>query len=1030
MLYWEPMAVEDVHRRIFEELPDLLEGEICTDPVTTALYSTDASLHQIEPVAVAFPQSAADVETLAIWASDNSVPLIPRGAGTGLAGGALGRGIVIDFSRHMTRVLEVGSHSVRVQPGVIHADLNALLRPHGCCFAPSSSRSAYSTIGGMLAVDAAGAQAIRVGSVRDHVMEVDCVLIGGQRVTFSDKEPIDRRFAIRQPVSPRMTEDTLRESGELFLPPVHNETLSLTRLLPLSRRSDILERLVAVLDESADQIESLQPVMLRNSCGYMLRGVRRSNSLDVTRLLAGSEGTLGIFTEATLHLMPIPKHRALAAIMFGTTDDALRAMQLLLDLSPSACDLLDRRLLSVARESRSNWASVVHQEAEAGLFLEFTASGPGEIRQRVAESESRLRDAGISHIVTQIARTESDVDNLWQLPLQAGSLLARLKGASLPLPFVEDIAVPPAEISQFLTLAQKTFQRHEVTATMSAHAASGQLHLRPMLPFPDSETASRIEALARDLYHHVRAVGGTISGQNGDGLSRTAFIRSQYGGLYRVFQQVKDIFDPQRLLNPDKVISDDGQLTIRHLRKTRVSSAATSNDQSVVQLPVLNLTWSAEQAMQTANHCDGCGECRSTAASLRMCPFFHQQSSEIASPRSKATLIRTALATGTSEELLTNEVVQELADSCFNCRQCQLECPSGVDIPHLVLETRAQFVSANGLSRTDWLLSQFHRYARFASRFTRLTNRLLRHRIFRRVLQKTLGIAEKRRLPRYARRTFLNSAVARRECSDGRPGDARRTVVYFVDYFANHHDPELATAFVRILQYHGFRVYVPPGQTVSGMAMVSVGDIDSAREVAETNVRELGEPAREGFPILCTEPSAALCLKQEYPLLVDHPDTGAVAEQTQDAGSFLLDLHVQGRLRTNFQEIPLRLIYHTPCHLKAVSDQRGLMDLMRLIPGVEVSTIDQGCTGMAGTFGIAAEHFEQSLQIGDPLLQSLKTVNVSAGLTECSSCRMQMEQTVNFPTLHPIKILALAWGLMPGKKDRLLNSRPSGLLMS
>ena len=1029
MLYWESRAVEDIHRRIFEELPDLLEGEICADAVTTALYSADASLYEIEPLAVAFPESAGDVETLAMWASDNGVPLIPRGAGTGLAGGALGRGIVIDFSRHMTRVLEVGSHSVRVQPGVIHADLNALLRQHGCCFAPSSSRSACSTIGGMLAVDAAGAQAIRVGSARDHLMEVDCVLMGGQRVTFSSSEPIDRRFAIRQPLNARTTEDTLRESGELFLPPVHNESLSLTRLLPLSRRSDILERLLAVLDESAEQIDSLQPVMLRNACGYMLRGVRRSDSLDVTRLLAGSEGTLGIFTEATLHLLPIPKHRALAAIMFGTTDDALRAMQLLLNLEPSACDLLDRRLLSVARESGTKWTSVVRQEAEAGLFLEFTAGGSAEIRQRMADSESCLRDAGISHIVTQIAMTESDVDKLWQLPLQAGSLLARLKGTSLPLPFVEDIAVPPAEISQFLTLAQKTFQRHEVTATLSAHAASGQLHLRPMLPFPGPETALRIEAMARDLYHHVRAVGGTISGQNGDGLSRTAFIRSQYGGLYRVFQQVKDIFDPQRLLNPDKIISDDGQLTIRHLRKNRVASVVDTADQATVQLPVLNLNWSAEEAMHTATRCDGCGECRSTSAALRMCPFFRQESSEAASPRSKATVVRTALANGTSEELLTNEVVQQLADSCFNCRQCQLECPSGVDIPHLILETRAQFVSANGLSRTDWLLSQFHRYARFASRFTRLTNRLLRHRIFRRVLQKTLGIAEQRRLPRYAGRTFLNSAVARRECSDGRPGDTRRTIVYFVDYFANHHDPDLATAFVRILQHHGFRVYVPPGQTVSGMAMVSVGDTEAAREVAETNVRELGEPAREGFPILCTEPSAALCLKQEYPLLVDHPDTAAVAEQTQDAGSFLLDLHVQGRLRTNFQETPLKLVYHTPCHLKAVSDQRGLLDLVKLIPGVEVTAIDHGCTGMAGTFGIAAEHFTQSLEIGDRLLQSLQTVSVSAGLTECSSCRMQMEQTVDFPTLHPIKILALAWGLMPGR-DHLLNSRPSGLLMS
>lgn len=1018
--------MEEIRQRIVEELPDLLEGDIRTDGVTTALYSTDASLYEIEPVAVACPRSPTDVETLATWSSDNNVPLIPRGAGTGLAGGALGQGIVVDFSRYMRGVLELGSDFVRVQPGVIHADLNSMLRHHGRCFAPTSSRSAVTTVGGMLAVDAAGSQAFRVGSARDHLSEIDCVLMGGQRVTFSSHEPVQRRFAIRQPVSSGVTPESLRDSGELFLPPVHNETLSLTRLLPFSRKADILERLTAVLDEAAEDIESLQPMMLRNTCGYMLRGIRRTSSLDVPRLLAGSEGTLGIFTEAKLHTLPLPEHRSLAAIMFATTDDALRAMQLLLELDPSACDLLDRRLLSLAREARPRWTSVVHPEAEAGLFLEFTGLSSREIQQRQQESQACLEAAGISHIITEAAITPDTVDELWQLPLQATSLLAKLKGASLPLPFVDDIAVPPDEISRFLTLAQKTFQRHEVTATMSAHAASGQLNLRPLLPPPTPETASRIESLARDLYHNVRTVGGTISGQSGDGLSRTAFIRSQYGKLYRVFQQVKDIFDPQRLLNPDKIISNDGQLTIRHLRRTRVQPPV---NESSDLLPVLNLNWSADEAMQAASHCDGCGECRSTAEPLRMCPFFHQEPSEFASPRSKASLMRSALASGQTEDLLATDAVHELAASCFNCRQCQLECPSGVDIPHLMLEARAQNVNANGLSRTDFLLSRFHTYARFASRFTRLTNRLLRHRIFRRLLQKTLGIAAGRRLPRYASRMFLNSPVVRKECNDGRPGDQRPTVVYFVDYFANHHDPQLALAFVRILQHQGFRVYVPQAQTVSGMAMLSVGDTAGALEAAETNLRELGEPAREGYPIVCTEPSAALCLKQEYPLLLNHPDAAAVAEQTQDAGTFLLNLHRQGKLRTDFQELPMKLVYHTPCHLKAVSSERGLLELLQLIPGVDIESIERGCTGMAGTFGIAAEHFEKSLEIGDPLIQKLKTVNVSAGTTECSSCRMQMEQAVDFSTLHPIKILALAWGLMPSN-DRQLKSRPAGLLMS
>ncbi len=1021
--------MEELRQRIAEDLSDLLEGEIHTDEVTCALYATDASIHEIMPVAVVQPRTAADVEALSAWASDNEVPVIPRGAGTGLAGGALGRGIVVDFSRHMHKVIEVGPDFVRVEPGVVHADLNRILRNQGRCVIPSTSRSASTTIGGMLAVDAAGAHAFRVGSMRDHVMEVECVLMGGQRILFTNQEPVQLRFVIREPAAVRQEPSALRDSGEMFLPPVRNETLAVSRLLPMSRRDDILERLTSLLDSAAEDIRSLQPMMLRNACGYMLRGVRKSDSLDVARLLSGSEGTLGIFTEIKLHTMPIPEHRILSAMMFGSMDDALRAVQLLLDLDPSACDLLDRRLLSLAQESDPRWEEVVYTGAEAGLFLEFTGSNESEIYERLIDAGEVLTRAEIRHVVTETATSPEMVDSLWKLPQAATLLLARLKGVSQPIPIVEDIAVPPAEISRFMTLAQKTFQRHEVTATLFAHAATGQLHLRPLLPFPVAGTASRMEALARDLYHHVRTVGGTITGQNGDGLSRTAFIRSQYGRLYRVFQNVKDIFDPQRLLNPDKIISDDGGLTVRHLRKIEASPLTRGAEDAAGLLPILELNWTADEAMQKAAHCDGCGECRSTSDSLRMCPFFRQQPGEDASPRSKANLIRRALSDGNSDELFTHEEIHELASSCFNCRQCQLECPSMVDIPHLMLEARAQYVRANGLSRSEWLLSRIHTYSRLASRFAPLTNRLLGRRFVRRLLERTLGIAEQRRLPRFARQTFLNSSLVRRECSDGRPGGDQPTVVYFVDHFANYHDTRLAHAFFRIMQHHGFRVFVPRGQTISGMSMLSVGDTEAAREVAETNLRELGGPAREGFPVLCTEPSAALCLSQEYPLLLDHPDASIVADQTQDIGTFLKQLHSTGKLRTDFQELKLRLLYHTPCHVKALGSDRGLLDLLRLIPGVTVDVVDRGCTGMAGSYGVAAENFDTSMAIGAALIEEMRTVQVNAGTTDCSTCRMQMEQGVDYPTVHPLKILAWAWGLMP-EISQEMESRPSGYRMS
>ena len=319
-----------------------------------------------------------------------------------------------------------------------------------------------------------------------------------------------------------------------------------------------------------------------------------------------------------------------------------------------------------------------------------------------------------------------------------------------------------------------------------------------------------------------------------------------------------------------------------------------------------------------------------------MCPFFREDGAEQNSPRSKANLLRRLISNEESPELLNTDQAREVAESCFNCKQCQLECPSEVDIPHLMLEARAQNVAVNGLSKADWLLSRFHTYARFASRFTMMTNRLIRYSVFRGMLEKTIGIAEKRRLPEFSSRPFMKSQRVRSEHNTADPTSPTPTVVYFVDYFANHHDPDLAEAFVRILQHNGYRVHVPPLQTVSGMAMIAVGDLDAAKEVADSNVAELSEAAREGYRIVCTEPSAALCLTQEYPLISSDKDAKIVADQTMDAGAFLWQLHSEDKLKLDFATLDMKVAYHTPCHVKALGPETGLCSLLSLVPGVKL----------------------------------------------------------------------------------------------
>jgi Fe-S oxidoreductase len=474
-------------------------------------------------------------------------------------------------------------------------------------------------------------------------------------------------------------------------------------------------------------------------------------------------------------------------------------------------------------------------------------------------------------------------------------------------------------------------------------------------------------------------------------------------------QQVKDLFDPHNLMNPGKIISDDPHATIRNLRPPA---------QPTGELVPLQLKWSHRDIGSVITSCNGCGNCRTQDPQLRMCPFFRIEPDEATSPRSKANVARFVLDGRFDETHLASPEMKHLADFCFNCQQCRLECPSNVDIPGLVLEARSQYVAANGLSRSDWILSRAHSFGALGSTFSAPANWMLGNRAGRWLLEKLLGIHRRRKLPRFARKTFLATTGHARPRSTPDLIE-QRPLVYFVDHYVNYHDPELGHAFVEILRQNGIDVYVPPGQTASGMAMVCAGDLDAARKLAERNVRELSESAREGLDIVCTEPAAALCLKQEYPRIIEHPDVQTVADRVQGAGDYLLALHRAGRLDTGFGRLDLDLAYHTPCHVKALSGRSPLLELLGLIPGLRLHRIELGCSGMAGAFGLTARNFETSLRIGTPLIERMQAGDVRAGTTECSSCKIQMEQGTTHPTVHPLKLLALAYGLMPELKKRL-----------
>ena len=1012
----------DLNReRIRDDLRGLVKGDVLADDVYLQLYASDASIYQIRPLMVVRPRGTEDVVSTVRYAAENKLPLHARGAGTGLAGESLGKGIVVDFSRYMRRLLEFDGSTVSIQPGMVHAQLNQFLRPHGLQFGPDPAMTQVTTMGGVVSVDSGGSHWLKHGSARRHVERLQIVLADGTRWDAARESP---------------TDDLTGEP---------------------TRCDQVVSQLVDCLTGNAAIIREHQPKSVVNRCGYQLADVLNGETVDVARVVAGSAGTLALITQLTVAVQPLPKHCGVTLLLFDRLESAARAVMEVLPTNPSACDLMDRRHLSLAREAAVPFDLIIPAEIEAALLVEYEGETPAEVRDQLNHIVDRLRRRKRLAIAGLIAQDREETELYWRLSHGATPTLHRFKATTRPLPFVEDFAVPPHEFPEFLPRLQNVLKQHQVTASLYGHAGQGQLHLRPFLDPNNPGDLARMTPLATDLYHEVLEFGGTISGEHGDGFSRTQFIRLQYGPLTDVFGEVKRIFDPSGILNPGKVIEDAPDLLTSCLRPglpavAQVASplgGASGNDpaetsSAAAELPVsagppptsagklnplteLRLTWSREPLAASAGDCNGCGACRSQSSDERMCPIFRYAPAEESSPRAKANLMRAILSGDLNPSTLADDEFKGIADLCVHCHMCRKECPAGVDIPRLMMEGKGAFVQNNGLNLKDWAMTRVDTISWLGQFLNPVGNWAIGNRPVRWFLEKLLGISQARKLPRFSPRSFLRIAARRKLTRTTRRAGGK--VLYFVDTFANYHDPQLALALVEVLEHNGIAVFVHPDQLSSGMPMIALGALAKAKEVATHNVALLADAVRQGYVIVTTEPSAAMCLKHEYSLLVPDDDAGLVAQHAVEACAFLWQLHRAGRLRLDLKPVNARLGYHQPCHLRALEIGTPSENLLRLIPGLVVHEIDAGCSGMAGTFGLQRKNFRASLRAGRGLTRALRDPNINAGVTECSACKIQMEQAAAKPTLHPIKLLALSYGLMPEVAE-FLTARSEELFVS
>jgi FAD/FMN-containing dehydrogenase/Fe-S oxidoreductase len=971
--------VEAEQARIQADLRGILDGEVFCDPLHSQMYASDASLYQIAPIAVVRPRHSDDVAGCIKYAVENSLPVFPRGGGTGLAGQSLGPGIVLDFSRFMRRMLEVDTQGlqVRVQPGITLGDLNRQLAQHRLVLGIDPPMRAVTTVGSLIAIDALGSHYPRYGTAGSHVLKARAVLDDGEQVQLAK------------------TSWHYPNTG--------------------SQRLDrIATELGRFLTEHKDTIHSPPWKGIPRGCGYRLESVLEDDQIDLARLQSGAEGTLTVLTELTLKVDRIPNARALVLLFFEKLELAARAALEARKDEVAACDLMDRRLIEIARELDPGYEAMLPRGAEALLLIEHQGQELSEVKQRLNGLVQRIVRKAPSTQQTHIIVDDAERDFVWRLSRRIVPQLVRLGGPQKPISFVDDLSIQPERMPEFLFEVQNILKSERVTATLFAHAAQGNVQLKPFLDPNSEEYPQKLQRIADKIVEKVIEFRGVISGEHAVGLSRSSYLRQQLGELYPICRQIKNWFDPQGILNPGKLITDSPQRPIDNLRTSLLASEPSQSQQSSrPMLPILD--WSGENSLQaTSSQCNGCGRCRTNAPGERMCPLFRATRSEEASPRAKANLIRGLITGEIPAAQSESDQMRSIADLCFHCHQCRFECPAQVDIPRMVVELKAQHTATNGLRITDRLLSRIDLLTSLASRFPRLANWALGNRSMRWILEKSTGIAMGRRLPQIAKQSFMKWATKQKLNRMSRAGG--RKVLYLVDQYANWHNPWVGRALVEVMKHQRVDVYVPTWQTVTWMTKITLGDVQRVGRMIAPQLRRLADAVRQGYTIVATEPTAALCLQHEYPNLFPSDDASLVASNTQEAGSYLWDMHNRNELELDFKPLSMSIIYHTPCHLRALDPNYNGIKLLELIPGLNVVHAEAGCSGMAGVYGLKRDNYRTSLRVGWGLISTMQKTQAQIGSTECASCKLQMEQGVDKPTIPPIALMAYAYGRLPEVK--------------
>jgi len=948
MTYKQPQEIAD-------EISALIKGDCFSDIFTRVAFSTDASIYQIVPQCIVAPKNTDDVAAVVKYAYQNNIPVVARGAGSGLGGESLTSGIMLDTTRYMNKIISTNpdGNTVYCEVGVVLDDLNKHLAKIDRKIGPDPSSGNRAVIGGVVANNSTGAHSLRYGYIAEYVEKIKAVLADGTIAEFMND------------VAPA-------------------EVIS----------KDCFE----LLNKNAKLIAKVQPQTKRNHSGYNIADVLHNGRIDMAKLLAGSEGTLAVFTEVTLRTVDVPKVTAVIQFEFDSLDKMARAVPSIVDSGAAACELMGQDLIRMARDAFEQYHDILNPDSVASLLVEHSGDSEEEVEQKIKETVLRVGNLCFDR---KIVFDPAVQKRLFKCRKDAVPLLSRKKGLKQPIPFIEDVSVDNRKLAEHLAGLQKIGEKYKVEMVYYGHAGDGEIHVRPYLDLSEPADVKKMTEIAEEVFTLALSLGGSLSGEHADGLIHAAFMKMHFGqGYCDILKQLKRIFDPKNILNPGKIISDSADIMTQNLRgKNKVIEDRIK--------PKLN--FKPDEFKFELVQCSGCGVCRSTESTLRMCPMFRATGEEMYSSRARANLL-SAWAKGLlTEQDFESEKFREILSTCLNCKACVIDCPSGVDVSKMMMEVRARLAK----SRTAKILASNRYMSIFASAFAPVSNIFMSLAPVRWIMQILTGIDKRRAMPKFGFSTFLKKAN-KYLAQQPRLENPVDRVAYFTDTFVNYNDHELGFAVIKFLRHNNIEVVIPKQRPVPLPAVV-YGDIKTSKKDLEYNVQSLSEAVRQGYKIICSEPSAALCLKEDLRFFVDSDDAKVVSENTFELFDYLKNLINQNKLNPAKVLAGLTdriFVHHTPCHLIALGGNLASIEVLKQLAGIDVKELSGCCCGIAGTFGMQKKNYDLSIQIGRKLAEKIESSGADVVLTECSTCKMQIEQMAGKRVEHPIKVLAEAFGLL------------------